>query len=173
MPKQKTMRLKNPQDTMERAAIHEASHVTIGFRHGYLDSWGAIYNAEMTDSNGASVRVVNSWVGEARLAAHHPPENVSLEFGIAGCIGEAILDGRDDYTTAGFWDDGDPDENGMSAADWDNTGIDPWEDWIGTPEFLKTVRSVGDYLKEHWSDVHRLARMFIDEVRKRKAKAAA
>ena len=138
-----------------------------------LKSWGAIYNAEISDLKGERVRVVNSWVGEARLAAHHPPENVSLEFGIAGCIGEAILDGRDDYATAEFWDDGDPDENGMSAADWDYTGIDPLEDWVGTLEFLKAVRSVGNYLKEHWSDVHRLARVFIAEARKRKAKAAA
>jgi hypothetical protein len=143
----------------KRAAIHEASHIIIGFRHGYFESWGKIYQTEFCG--------FKFWVGETTIA----PSNESVwksvggvEFGLAGCIGEAILDGRDDYTAVDFWYDQGPDVDHMSASDWECAGID-YEDFDFTPEFLQAAKSVGDYLKEHWSDVRRISRRLIKEAR--------
>lgn len=134
------------ENNREHAAIHEASHVMIGFKQGHKHSCGAIQKCVTR----------GMWHGWARLWAHGPSEDERREFGVAGAIGEAILDGDESFRNREFWE-GEIGENKISRSDWENIGIDPEEEWI-TDELMETVNAVGDYLKAHWSDVCKLAR---------------
>lgn len=128
--------------------------MVIAFRHGFYEAWGKIYpSGEMS----------REWIGEMAIGGIAPP-NVRLEVGVAGAIAEALLDGDESFREREFWDDWDPDEQGMSPSDWRDTGYDPVEEYVDE-RFLKAARIVGEYLKDNWSKVERIARELIAEER--------